>query len=95
MELTARAHQQRNGNFYITFTAAKPAIFLPILIGSLISFGQSTKSPLTFFSASAGAVRKGKAKALTLIASGAAAAFCFFSAAGKEKRIIMSKEYDL
>jgi len=38
----------------------------------------------------AGAVGTGQAKALTLIASGTAAAFCFFSAAGKEKRIIMS-----
>jgi hypothetical protein len=55
-----------------------------------ISFGPSTKSPLTFFSASAGAVGTGQAKVLTLIASGAAVAFCFFSAAGKEKRIIMS-----
>ena len=43
------------------------------------------KSPLAFFSASAGAVGTVKAIALTLIASGAAAAFCFFSAAGKEK----------
>jgi len=55
-----------------------------------ISFGLSTKSPLTFFFASAGAVGNDKALALTLIASGAAAAFCFFSAAGKEKRIMMS-----
>jgi len=55
-----------------------------------ISFGPSTKSPLTFFSASAGAEGTGQAKVLTLIASGAAVAFCFFSAAGKEKRIIMS-----
>jgi hypothetical protein len=76
-------------NFY-SFTALKSAIFLPRIIGLFISFGLSTKSPLTFFSASAGAVGTGKAKALTLIASGAAAAFCFFSAAGKEKRIIMS-----
>ena len=48
------------------------------------------KSPLAFFSASAGAVGTVKAIALTLIASGAAAAFCFFSAAGKEKRKIKS-----
>jgi hypothetical protein len=48
------------------------------------------KISVNFFSASAGAVGKGQAKALTLIASGAAAAFCFFSAAGKEKRIIIS-----
>jgi hypothetical protein len=48
------------------------------------------KISVNFFSASAGAVGTGQAKALTLIASGAAAAFCFFSAAGKEKRIIMS-----
>jgi len=41
----------------------------------LISFGLSTKSPLPFFSASAGAVRKSQALALPLIASGAAAAF--------------------
>jgi len=61
-----------------------------VVIGLIISFGQSTKSPLTFFSASAGAVSTVKAFALTLIASGAAAAFCFFSAAGKEKRIIIS-----
>ncbi|HQT22161.1 MAG: hypothetical protein B7X86_05125 [Sphingobacteriales bacterium 17-39-43] len=54
-----------------------------------ISFGLSTKSPLTFFSASAGAVGTDKAIALTLTASGAAAAFCFFSAAGKEKRNIL------
>ena len=60
------------------------------MTGMFISFGLSTKSPLTFFSASAGAVGTVKAKPLTLIASGAAAAFCFFSAAGKEKRIIMS-----
>jgi hypothetical protein len=59
-----------------------------------ISFGLSTKSPLTFFSASAGAAGTGQAIAITLIASGAAAAFCFFSAAGKEKKIIMSQEYD-
>ena len=52
------------------------------------------KSPLAFFSASAGAVGTVKAIALTLIASGAAAAFCFFSAAGKEKRNIESTEYD-
>jgi len=68
----------------------KSAIFLPNMTGLIISFGQSTKSPLTFFSASAGAVGTDQALALTLIASGAAAAFCFFSAAGKEKRIIMS-----
>jgi len=68
----------------------KPAVFLNILTGLFISFGLSTKSPLTFFSASAGAAGIDQAQALTLIASGAAAAFCFFSAAGKEKRIIMS-----
>jgi len=51
-----------------------------------ISFGLSTKSPFTFFSASAGAVRTYQAIVLILIASGAAAAFCFFSAEGKEKR---------
>jgi len=59
------------------------------MTGLFISFGLSTKSPLTFFSASAGAVGKGQAKALTLIASGAAAAFCYFSAAGKEKNKII------
>ena len=52
------------------------------------------KSPLAFFSASAGAVGTVKAIALTLIASGAAAAFCFFSAAGKEKRNIENTVYD-
>jgi len=71
-------------NFYI-FTDFKPAVFLHIITGLFISFGLSTKSPLTFFSASAGAVGKGQAIALTSIASGAAAAFCFFSAEGKEK----------
>jgi len=76
-------------NFYTSFPALKPAVFLPILTELLISFGPSTKSPLTFFSASAGAVGKGKAIVLTLTASGAAAAFCFFSAAGKEKRGII------
>ena len=60
------------------------------MTGLFISFGLSTKSPLTFFSASAGAVGTVPAKAITLIASGAAAAFCYFSAAGKVKRIIMS-----
>jgi hypothetical protein len=60
------------------------------MTGLFMSFGLSTKSPLTFFSASAGAVGTGQARALTLIASGVAAAFCFFSAAGKEKRIIIS-----
>ena len=77
---------------FILKTDLKPAVFLPILTGLFISFGLSTKSPLTFFSASAGAAGTDQAKALTLIASGAAAAFCFFSAAGKEKRIIISKE---
>jgi len=48
------------------------------MTGLFISFGLSTKSPLTFFSASAGAVRKGQALALTSIASGAAAAFIRF-----------------
>ena len=48
------------------------------------------KISVNVFSASAGAVGTDQAQALTLIASGAAAAFCFFSAAGKEKRIIMS-----
>ena len=71
-------------NFYI-FTNFIPAVYVPIMKGLFISFGLSTKSPLTFFSASAGAVRKGQAIALTSIASGAAAALCFFSAAGKEK----------
>ncbi|WP_090700109.1 hypothetical protein [Daejeonella rubra] len=55
----------------------------------LIGFGQSTKSPFTFFSASAGAACSNQALVVTLIASGAAAAFCFFSAEGKEKRKIM------
>ena len=72
------------GIFFI-FTDFKPAVFVPILTGLFISFGLSTKSPLTFFSASAGAVGTVQAKALTFIASGAAAAFCFFSAEGKEK----------
>ena len=66
------------------------AIFIPKGTGLFISFGPSNTSPLTFFSASAGAVRIVRALALTLIASGAAAAFCYFSAAGKVKRIIMS-----
>jgi hypothetical protein len=60
------------------------------MIGLFISFGLSTKSPLTFFSASAGAAGPDQAKAITLIASGAAVAFCFFSATGKEKRPIIS-----
>jgi len=38
----------------------------------------------------AGAATIVQAKAETFKASGAAAAFCFFSAAGKEKRVIMS-----
>jgi hypothetical protein len=41
----------------------------------LICFGQSTKSPFTFFSASAGAACSIQAFVVTLIASGAAAAF--------------------
>jgi hypothetical protein len=45
---------QHNFNIYV-FTDFNPAVFIPIIGGSLISFGQSTKSPLTFFSASAGA----------------------------------------
>ncbi len=69
-------------------------MFIPILTGLFICFGLSTKSPLTFFSASAGAVGTDQALALTLIASGAAAAFCYFSAAGKVKRKIKSKEHD-
>jgi len=58
----------------------------------LISFGLSTKSPLTFFPPprAVGAVGTVQAQALTLIASGAAAAFCYFSAAGKVEIIIMS-----
>ena len=87
--IKSNTHFQCNFNLYI-FTDFNPAVFIPIIAGLFISFGLSTKSPLTFFSASAGAVGKGQAIALTLIASGAAAAFCFFSAAGKEKRIIMS-----
>jgi hypothetical protein len=58
---------------------------MPSHTGMFISFGLSIESTLSFFSASAGAVRIGQALELTLIASGAAAAFCFFSAAGKEK----------
>jgi hypothetical protein len=77
------------GIFFI-FTDFKPEVFVPIITGLFISFGLSTKSPFTFFSASAGAVGTDQAKVITLIASGAAAAFCFFSAAGKEKKIIMS-----
>jgi len=46
----------------------KPAVFLHILKGLFISFGLSTKSPLTFFSASAGAAGIDQAQALTLIA---------------------------
>ena len=64
----------------------KSAIFLPIITELFISFGLSTESTLTFFSAPAGAVGTVQAKALTFIASGAAAAFCYFSAAGKVKR---------
>jgi len=64
-------------------------VFLPILTGLFISFGLSTKSPLTFFSALAGAVETSQALILTFEAADAAAAFCFFSAAGKEKRKIM------
>jgi hypothetical protein len=52
------------------------------------------KISVNVFSASAGAVGTDQAKALTLIASGAAAAFCFFSAEGKEKRNIESTEYE-
>lgn len=46
------------------------------------------KTLVNGFSASTGAAGIVQAKALTLIALGAAAAFCFFSAEGKEKRII-------
>jgi len=59
---------------------------LLIRTGLFIRFGLSTKSPLTFFSALAGAVITGKAYILPFEAADAAAAFCFFSAAGKEKR---------
>ncbi len=88
-------------------------MFIPKRTGLFISFGLSTKSPLTFFSASAGAVGTNQAKALTLAASGAAAAFirfsllflryswsrrtssaCYFSAEGKVKRKIKSREYN-
>jgi len=48
------------------------------------------KISVKLFSASAGAVGTVKAKPLTLIAPGAAAAFCYFSAEGKVKRIIIS-----
>ncbi len=68
---------QHNFNVYI-FTDFNPAVFIPIIGGLFISFGQSTKSPLTFFSASAGAAGTDKALALTLAASGAAAAFIRF-----------------
>jgi hypothetical protein len=87
---TKQAPQFQYDITFYTLTDLKPAVFLHILTGLFISFGLSTKSPLTFFSASAGAAGTDQAQALTLIASGAAAAFCFFSAAGKEKRIIMS-----
>ena len=63
---------------FTTFTDLKSTLFLPIMTGLFISFGLSTKSPLTFFSASAGAVGTDKALALTLAASGAAAAFIRF-----------------
>ena len=91
--LKCNTHFQYNFNLYI-FTDFNPALFIPIIAGLFISFGQSTKSPLTFFSASAGAVGTDKALALTLAASGAAAAFCYFSAAGKVKRKIKSREYN-
>ncbi len=52
-------------SIFIILGAIKPAVFLPKLTGLFISFGQSTKSPLTFFSASAGAVGTDQAKALT------------------------------
>jgi hypothetical protein len=61
------------------------ALFIPKGTGLFIGSSPSNASPLTFFSASAGAVRIVQAKALTLIASGAAAAFCYFSAEGKVK----------
>ncbi|OYZ28907.1 MAG: hypothetical protein B7X86_16185 [Sphingobacteriales bacterium 17-39-43] len=59
------------------------------MTGLFISFGLSTKSPLTFFSALAGAVATSQALILTFEAADAAAAFCFFSAAGKEKSKII------
>ena len=34
---------------YYAFADIKPAIFIPIPTGLLISFGLSTKSPITFF----------------------------------------------
>ena len=46
---------QHKFNIYI-FTDFNHAVVIPIIGGLFISFGQSTKSPLTFFSASAGAV---------------------------------------
>ncbi len=75
--IKSNTHFQYNLNLYI-FTDFNPALFIPIIAGLFISFGQSTKSPLTFFSASAGAVGTDKALALTLAASGAAAAFIRF-----------------
>ncbi|MFA6946113.1 MAG: hypothetical protein WC220_09445, partial [Pedobacter sp.] len=65
--------------FFYAFTDIKPAVFIPIPTGLLISFGLSTKFPLTFFPSrlpsGSGAVRTNQALALPLIASGAAAAF--------------------
>jgi hypothetical protein len=75
--LKSKPNFQFSISFY-RFASIKYAIFLPIMTGLFISYGQSTKSPLTFFSASAGAVGTDKAKALTLTASGAAAAFIRF-----------------
>jgi hypothetical protein len=49
------------------------AIFIPKGTGLFIGSGPCNASPLTIFSASAGAVRIVQAKALILIASGAAA----------------------
>jgi hypothetical protein len=69
-----------------SFQSKNTAIYKPLLTGLFINSDQSTKSPLTFFSASAGAVHIGQTLVLTLIASGAAAAFCYFSAEGKVKK---------
>jgi hypothetical protein len=60
---------------FSTFTDIHKAKNRVILKGLLISFGQSTKSPFTFFYASAGAACSIEAFVVTLIASGAASAF--------------------